>query len=46
MPTRRRALLVILLLALVGLASLVVALAAGSLPVSAADVGRALLGDT
>jgi iron complex transport system permease protein len=45
-PTRRRALLVILLLALVGLASLVVALAAGSLPVSAADVGRALLGDT
>ncbi len=46
MPTRRRALLVILLLALIGLASLVVALAAGSLPVSAADVGRALLGDT
>ena len=46
MPTRRRALLVILLLALVGLASLVVALAAGSLPVSAADIGRALLGDT
>jgi iron complex transport system permease protein len=45
-PTRRRALLVILLLALVGLASLVVALAAGSLPVSAADIGRALLGDT
>jgi iron complex transport system permease protein len=45
-PTRRRALLVILLLALIGLASLVVALAAGSLPVSAADVGRALLGDT
>ncbi len=46
MPTRRRALLVILLLALTGLASLVVALAAGSLPVSAADVWRALLGDT
>ncbi|MBE7423004.1 MAG: iron ABC transporter permease [Zoogloeaceae bacterium] len=46
MPTRRRALLVILLLALIGLASLIVALAAGSLPVSAADVGRALLGDT
>ena len=46
MPTRRRALLVILLLALIGLASLVVALAAGSLPVSATDVGRALLGDT
>ena len=46
MPTRRRALLVILLLALLGLASLVVALAAGSLPVSAADIGRALLGDT
>ena len=46
MPTRRRALLVILLLALVGLASLLLALAAGSLPVSAADVGRALLGDT
>ena len=46
MPTRRRALLVILLLALIGLASLVVALAAGSLPVSAADVARALLGDT
>jgi len=45
-PTRRRALLVILLLALLGLASLVVALAAGSLPVSAADIGRALLGDT
>jgi len=45
-PTRRRALLVILLLALIGLASLAVALAAGSLPVSAADVGRALLGDT
>jgi len=45
-PTRRRALLVILLLALIGLASLVVALAAGSLPVSAADVARALLGDT
>ncbi len=46
MPTRRRALLVILLLALIGLASLVVALAAGSLPVSAADVASALLGDT
>jgi len=46
MPTRRRALLVILLLALVGLASLVVALAAGSLPVSAADIAAALLGDT
>ena len=46
MPTRRRALLVILLLALIGLASLIIALAAGSLPVSAADVGRALLGDT
>lgn len=45
MPTRRRALLVILLLALVGLASLVVALAAGSLPVSAGDLGAALLGD-
>ena len=46
MPTRRRALLVILLLALLGLASLVIALAAGSLPVSAADIGRALFGDT
>ena len=46
MPSRRRALLVILLLALVGLASLLLALAAGSLPVSAADIGRALLGDT
>ena len=46
MPTRRRALLVILLLALLGLASLVIALAAGSLPVSAVDIGRALLGDT
>ena len=46
MPTRRRALLVILLLALVGLASLLLALAAGSLPVSAADISRALLGDT
>jgi iron complex transport system permease protein len=46
MPTRRRALLVILLLALIGLASLAIALAAGSLPVSAADVARALLGDT
>jgi iron complex transport system permease protein len=46
MPTRRRALLVILLLALLGLASLIVALAAGSLPVSAADIGLALLGDT
>ena len=46
MPTRRRALLVILLLALLGLASLVIALAAGSLPVSVADIGRALLGDT
>lgn len=46
MPTRRRAFLVILLLALLGLASLVVALAAGSLPVGAADVWRALLGDT
>jgi iron complex transport system permease protein len=45
MPTRRRALLVILLLALVGLASLVAALAAGSLPVSAGDLGAALLGD-
>jgi iron complex transport system permease protein len=46
MPTRRRAFLVILLLALTGLASMVVALAAGSLPVSAADIWRALLGDT
>jgi iron complex transport system permease protein len=46
MPSRRRALLVILLLALIGLASLAIALAAGSLPVSAADVARALLGDT
>jgi iron complex transport system permease protein len=45
LPTRRRALLVILLLALIGLASLAIALAAGSLPVSAADIGRALLGD-
>ena len=46
MPTRRRALLVILLLALLGLASLVIALAAGSLPVSAADIGHALMGST
>ncbi len=46
MPTRRRALLVILLLALLGLASLVIALAAGSLPVSVADIGSALMGDT
>ncbi|MEZ5616204.1 MAG: iron ABC transporter permease [Rhodocyclaceae bacterium] len=46
MPTRRRALLVILLLALLGLASLAAALSAGSLAVSAGDVGRALLGDT
>ncbi len=46
MPTRRRALLVILLLALLGLASLAIALAAGSLAVSAADIGRALFGDT
>ena len=46
MPTRRRALLVILLLALFGLASIVIALAAGSLPVSVADIGSALFGDT
>ena len=46
MPSRRRALYV--LAALIGLAllSLLVALAAGSLPVSAADVGRALGGET
>jgi iron complex transport system permease protein len=44
MPTRRRALLVILLLALLGLASLVVALAAGSLPVAPAELAAALLG--
>jgi iron complex transport system permease protein len=46
MPTRRRALLVISLLTMLGLASLLLALAAGSLPVSAADIGRALLGET
>jgi iron complex transport system permease protein len=45
MPTRRRALLVILLLALVGLASLLAALAAGSLPVAPGDLGAALFGD-
>ena len=45
MPTRRRALLLILLLALVGLASLLAALAAGSLPVAPADLGAALFGD-
>ena len=46
MPTRRRALLVILLLALLGLASLIAALAAGSLPVTPGELGAALLGDT
>ena len=46
MPTRRRALLVILLLALVGLASLLAALAAGSLPVAPGDLAAALFGDS
>ncbi len=44
MPSRRRALLAILLLALAGLASIAVALAAGSLAASAADVLAALGG--
>jgi len=44
MPTRRRALLVILLLALLGLASLIAALAAGSLPVAPAELAAALFG--
>jgi iron complex transport system permease protein len=46
MPTRRRALLVILLLALLAVASMLIALGAGSLPVSAADICGALLGET
>ena len=45
MPTRRRALLVILLLALLGLASMLAALAAGSLAVAPADILHALAGD-
>ncbi len=45
MPTRRRALLVILLLALLGLASMLAALAAGSLAVAPADILYALAGD-
>ncbi|HMM54743.1 MAG TPA: iron ABC transporter permease [Candidatus Desulfobacillus sp.] len=44
MPSRRRALLAILLLALTGLASIAIALAAGSLAASAADVLAALGG--
>jgi len=44
MPTRRRALLVILLLALLGLASLVAALAAGSLPLAPGEFAAALFG--
>lgn len=42
MPTRRRALLVILLLVLLGLISLLVALAAGSVAISAGDLLSAL----
>ncbi len=44
MPTRRRALLLILLLALLGLASLLIALAAGSVAVSSDDLLSALAG--
>jgi iron complex transport system permease protein len=44
MPTRRRALLVILLLALLGLTSLVAALAAGSLPLAPGELAAALFG--
>jgi len=44
MPTRRRALLVLAALSGLALLSLLVALAAGSLPVSAADILRALGG--
>ncbi len=45
MPTRRRALLVLSLLAVLGLASLLLALGVGSLAVAPAEVGRALLGE-
>ncbi|MEK7736392.1 MAG: iron chelate uptake ABC transporter family permease subunit, partial [Pseudomonadota bacterium] len=45
MPSRRRALLILLLLALAVLASVAASLAAGSLPLSLAEVVRALLGE-
>ncbi len=45
MPSRRRALLILLLLALAALASVAASLAAGSLPLSLAEVLRALLGE-
>ena len=44
MPTRRRALLILALLVLLALASFWAALAAGSIPVAAGDIGAALLG--
>ena len=44
MPTRRRALLILALLVLLALASFWAALAAGSIPVAAGDMGAALLG--
>ncbi|MDO8933463.1 MAG: iron ABC transporter permease [Rhodocyclaceae bacterium] len=44
MPTRRRALLVLALLVLLSMASLAVALAVGSMPVTLADVSAALAG--
>ena len=46
MPTRRRALLILVALAGLALLSLVVALAAGTLPVTSADIVRALSGQT
>jgi iron complex transport system permease protein len=45
MPTRRRALFILAVLVGLALLSLVIALAAGSLPVSPADVYRALSGE-
>ncbi|MEW5889153.1 MAG: iron ABC transporter permease [Pseudomonadota bacterium] len=45
MPARRRALLVLSLLALLGAAAVLLALAAGSFAVAPTDVGRALLGE-
>jgi len=44
MPNRRRALLILALLVLLALASFWAALAAGSIPVAAGDIGAALLG--
>ncbi|GAB2180805.1 iron ABC transporter permease [Denitratisoma sp. agr-D3] len=46
MPTRRRAALVLLILAFLAGVSFAVSLAAGSIPVSFADLGGALLGGT